>query len=98
MLNEKDIEKLGKLAKFELTDKEISGFKKDIREILDYFETLKKVNTEGIAPLIHPLEQINDFREDKAAEIIPEESKFLVKQAPNKKGDYIKVKSIFPET
>ena len=91
MISEKDIQKLGELAKIELSQKEIEGFKKDIQEILDYFETLKKVDTEGVEPLVHPLELVNSFREDEAAEIIPEESKFLVKESPDKKGDYVKV-------
>ena len=91
MISEKNIQKLGELAKIELSQKEIEGFKKDIQEILDYFETLKKVDTEGVKPLIHPLESVNSLREDEAAEIIPEESKFLVKESPDKKGDYVKV-------
>ncbi|OGZ31987.1 MAG: hypothetical protein A3H02_02665 [Candidatus Niyogibacteria bacterium RIFCSPLOWO2_12_FULL_41_13] len=91
MISEGEIEKLGELAKVELTREEIKNYKKDIQEILDYFETLKKVDTEGVEPLVHPLELVNSFREDEAAEIIPEESKFLVKESPDKKGDYVKV-------
>lgn len=95
MISEKDIKKLADLAKIELSQEEIKNYKKNIQEILDYFETLKKINTEGIAPLIHPLEQINNFREDKVEEVIPEESKLLVEQSPNRKGDYIKTESVF---
>lgn len=95
MIGEKDIKKLADLAKIELSREEIKNYKKDIQEILDYFEALKKVNTEGIIPLVHPLEQINDFREDKAQEVISEESKSIIEQSPNRKGDYVKVESVF---
>lgn len=95
MISDKEIKKLGELAKLELTEKEIGGFKKDVREILDYFEELKKVDAKGAVELIHPLEPVNDFREDKAGEIIPEESKLLVEQSSDRKRDYVRVKSVF---
>lgn len=78
----------------DLSESEIAGFSKDIAEILAYFETLKEVNTEGVKELIHPLEAINDFREDEPEQVAPEESRFLVSEAPEVKGDYIRVKKI----
>lgn len=95
MIEEKDIKKLANLAKIELSQGEIKNYKKNIQEILDYFEKLKEVDAKGAVELVHPLELVNDFREDKAREIISEESKFLIEQSPNRKGDYVRVKSVF---
>lgn len=95
MISEKEIQKLADLAKIELSREEIKNYKKNIQEILDYFEKLKEVDAKGAAELVHPLELVNDFREDKAKEIVPEESKLLVEQSPDRKGDYVRVKSVF---
>ena len=62
MINEEDIKKLGELAKIQLSEEEIKNYKKDIQEILYYFEELKRVNTEGSAAIVHPLEPVNSFR------------------------------------
>lgn len=94
MIEEKDIKKLAELARINLSPDEIPGFKKDIQEILDYFEQLKEVETEGVEELVHPLETKNVFREDEPKDIVPEESQALIKQAALKRGNYINVKKI----
>lgn len=96
MISKKDVQHIAKLARIELKEKEVEKFQKDLSSILDYFELLKEVNTDKVAPTFHPSQshfKENVMREDKAlADNIADE---LLGQAPDKKERYIKVKSIF---
>jgi aspartyl-tRNA(Asn)/glutamyl-tRNA(Gln) amidotransferase subunit C len=95
MINEKEIKKLGELARIELDEKEIKSLQKDIGSILDYFKKLKEIDTENVKELIHPLENFNKLREDSASKPFVEETATLIKAAPEYRNGYIKVKKIF---
>lgn len=88
-ISKEEIKKLGELAKIELSEEETGEFQKEIAEILDYVDFLKKAETEGVPELIHPLDAVNEFREDKPA-------KFADKNI-FRNGGYIKTKKIFTE-
>ncbi|KPJ54954.1 hypothetical protein AMJ47_02695 [Parcubacteria bacterium DG_72] len=96
MIQKQDVLKIARLARIELGEKEVEKFQKDLSSILDYFELLKEVNTDKIAPTFHPSQshfKENVMRKDEARpDNIADE---LIKQAPDKKERYIKVKSIF---
>ncbi len=93
MILKKDVQHIAKLARIELSDKETEKFQKDLSSILDYFELLKKVNTDKVDPTFHPSEiKENVMREDIAKpDNIADD---LIKQAPEKKDRYIKVRAI----
>jgi aspartyl-tRNA(Asn)/glutamyl-tRNA(Gln) amidotransferase subunit C len=52
------------LAHLELNEDEIQKFSHQIGSVLDYFETLNRVNTEGVKPTFNALALTNAFRED----------------------------------
>lgn len=91
MLTKKDLEKLAELSRMDLKKGEEEKLLKDLRKILDYFEELKGVDTEAIAPLSGGTQTENVFREDgsdlnlnkeKAVEEFPEESAGFLKVPP----------------
>jgi aspartyl/glutamyl-tRNA(Asn/Gln) amidotransferase C subunit len=43
MLSEEEVAKIAKLARLELTDKEIEKMRKDLSGILEHFNSLKKI-------------------------------------------------------
>jgi aspartyl-tRNA(Asn)/glutamyl-tRNA(Gln) amidotransferase subunit C len=90
MISKEEVKHIAKLARLELSEQEIKKMQKDLSEILDYFEVLKKVpETKGKAVFA----ESNKLRNDEAIDshgIVDE----LVALAPDKKDDYIKVKSI----
>lgn len=92
MISKDEVKHIAKLARLELTEKEITKMQKDLSAILDYFNLLKK------AP------QSKNFKENfyrGASSLRKDESKKsgladkLLAATPEKKDDYIKVKSIF---
>ena len=93
MISKEEVEKIAKLARLELSDGEIAKMQKDLSVILDYFNLLKKApklkdsgapDSAGNAVL----------REDKAIEQKRETVQKIISAAPDKKEDYLKVKTI----
>lgn len=88
----KDIEYVASLSKFELSDEEKKIFASQLREVLLYIEKLNKLDTENIAPLIHPFNITNIFREDKLEESIGREKALSL--APDTEGFFFKVPKV----
>ncbi len=65
-----EFERLLEVCRLSLTATEFSSIKKDIDEILTYFDTLESVDTEGVEEAFHPVTIPEKTRED-----IPEEFK-----------------------
>lgn len=91
MIPKKEVQKVAKLARLGLTNKEITKYQKDISKILDYIEKLKEVDISGMEPMSHSILVENVVRKDVSQEA--KETK-LMQLAPEIKGGYLKVKSI----
>jgi aspartyl-tRNA(Asn)/glutamyl-tRNA(Gln) amidotransferase subunit C len=68
-----DVAKLAELARLALSPEELEKFAAQIGDIFDYFEQMQALDTEGVAPIVHPLELTNVMREDIAAESLPQD-------------------------
>jgi len=67
-INQESLKHLAKLARLELGEAEEKKLLKDLQKILDYFEELKRVDTENVEPLSGGTEIKNAFREDAERE------------------------------
>ncbi len=91
MISKEEVEHIAKLARLELTEKEIEKMQKDLSEILGYFDLLKKVPKVKIKKL----ETKNqNLRIDEVAQRDSSLTEKLIAAAPDKKDNYIKVKTI----
>jgi len=97
MISSEELKKLSKLARIEISEEEFSGLNKDINSILDYVGQVSQINPEG--------KQVsygagadknlrNVMREDKNPQEAGEFSGDLLKEAPDTKDGYVKVKKI----
>jgi len=93
MISEEEVKHIAKLARLELTEKEIEKMQKDLSKILDYFDVLKK------AP-VSVSKKHSDILENKRMFLRADEveksgvSDKIVEASPEKKDGYIKVKAI----
>ena len=96
MISKEEVKHIAKLARLGLSDKEIEKFQKELSSILDYIEKLKKVDISRVQATSHPLDIRNITRKDemRLSGTSADEVEKLVGMAPDKKEDYIKVKSI----
>ncbi len=81
-----------RLAKLELTESEIQGFREDFSRILEYMEKLSEVDTSGIEPLSHPLELVNILRADTKKSSLP--VKEALRNAPETSDKFFRVPKV----
>ena len=69
VIDDQLISKLERLSRLELDSNERDTIKQDFEKILDMFDKLKEVDTEGVEPLTYVLEEHNPpLREDIVGE------------------------------
>lgn len=90
-----DVKKVANLSRLALTDEELAGMQTHLGHILDYFEILKDVDTEGVEPMAHAIELNNVFREDVVLESLPREE--ALSNAPKTDGKYFLVPEILKQ-
>ena len=88
---------LQNLCKIKLTDSEELEFLKKLKEILDYVELLKEVNTENVNPCNYVLKdmQQNIFRSDEVNFMLDREA--FLSNAPDQLSGMIKVPEIISQ-
>ncbi len=92
MINLEEIEKLAELARIKLTEEEKKNLKSELEAILNYFTKLQELNLEDGAEFF-TTPNLNKLRNDE--KISKEEnSEILLKQAPETKNGYLKIKKI----
>ena len=95
MISKEKVIHIAKLARLNLSEKEIEKLQKELSMILDYIEKLEEVDIKGIEPTSHSVVIKNIIREDEAETSHAGVREKLFKEVPDKKGGYVKVKSIF---
>jgi len=95
----KEVKKIAKLARIEISEKEAEKFQEEFSSILDYFKLLEELKTSEIEPVFQPTEIFLErkekiMREDK--EIFQEKEivEKLFESAPERKDRYFKVKTV----
>lgn len=93
MISRQEVQRIAKLARLGLAEKEVEKYQKELSSILDYIEKLKEVDISGVEPTSHSILLENVIRKDENQK--PEvKSQKLIKLAPQTKSGYLKVKSI----
>ena len=68
VLTEDDVREIAKLARIAVDSNELAAYQHDLGRILELFETLSQVATDGIEPMAHPLELEQRLRPDTVTE------------------------------
>ncbi len=92
-LSREDILKLAKLARLKLTDDEVEKFSNEISAVLGYVEQLQNVDVAGLEPTTQVTGLKNVMRPDEIKDY-GTTTEDLLKNVPNREGNYIKVKRV----
>ena len=95
IIDKKNLEHLADLSRIKLEFEKEEKLLKDMEKILEYFEELKSVDTEGIEPMAGGTTQKNIFREDGQNVKIATSSEKLTEQFPKKENGFLKVPEVF---
>ena len=91
-INQNVISKLARLSKLKFNEDEMKLISNDLSKMLDFINQLQDLDTEGIDPLIHVNEEINNWREDQVQGMISQEE--ALSNSPVKEGTYFKLPKV----
>jgi len=94
MLTGDEVKKIASLARIGIEEKEVGDYQKNLSAILDYFKELSELNTDNIEPIGHATGISDVSRKDERSESNEKERDDILNNAPERKGNYVKVKSV----
>lgn len=89
MIDQKTIEQIAKLARLKITDAEATTYGQQLSKVLNHFQQISAINTQGIEPLVTPSEIEFYARPDEVEKKYTAEQ--MVANAPEKAGHLFKV-------
>jgi len=94
MISKDEVKHIAKLARLELSGKELQKMEKELSLILDYMEKLKKVDISKVDLKESLYKSRGVTREDKEIPTSLEDRLRIMDLAPEKKDNYLKTKKI----
>ena len=91
-INNNVISKLARLSKLKFNEDEMKLISNDLSKMLEFINQLQDLDTEGIDPLIHVNEEINNWRDDQVQGMISQEE--ALSNSPVKDGTYFKLPKV----
>ena len=70
-ITRQDVEKVALLSRLQLSDSELATMSEQLAQIVGYVDHLAQVNTDGVEPMAHAIEQTNVFRDDRVTPSLP---------------------------
>lgn len=94
-LSRDEVLHIAALAKVGMTEEDITRFQEQLSNILENFEILKQVDTEGVPPTAQPNPLCNIMKEDCARPSMPPEE--VLANAPRREGDFFRIRAVLEE-
>ena len=91
-LTREEVLHIAQLAHLGLSEDEVPKFQEQLSEILDHFEALRALDTEGVPPTSHPLPLESVMREDEVAPSLPVED--VLANAPHAEDGLFRVRAV----
>ena len=91
-LDTNTINKIAKLARIRLSDKEANELLKDMNSILDWVEQLNEVNTDSVEPLTNISSSTLPKRKDEAEDVNTSDE--ILQNSPDKLEGYFAVPKV----
>ena len=91
-LSREEVEHLAKLARLGLSDSDVVKFQEQLSVILDHFDVLRQIDTEGVPPTAHTLPLENVVDEDQSRPSLPTDA--VLANAPNREEDFLRVRAV----
>ena len=93
VIDEKTVRHVARLSRIELSAKEVTLYRKQLTDILNYINKLNKANSKNVPPTSHPLAGLkNVFRKDVRKKSLSAED--ALRNAPNRKDNFFSVPKI----
>ena len=94
MLTREEIINVATLARIGVSEKDVENYQHDLSAILDYFKKLDELDVADVEPIGHITGMQNRFRNDSNDDFGKLGKEEIMKNAPETKDGFIKVKSV----
>ena len=91
-INKEIITKLSRLSKLKFNKEESELISEDLSKMVNFINQLNELETDGIEPLVHMNEEINNWREDKLGDVLDQEK--ALANSPVKDSTYFKLPKV----
>ncbi len=91
-LSREEVLHIARLARVDLTEDEITRYSEQLSNLLEHFEILQRVDTEGVPPTAQSVALSSVMRDDKVAPSFPAED--ILANAPRREADCFRVKPV----
>ena len=91
-LSREDVIHITQLARLGVTEEEIDRFTGQLSDILENFEALKRIDTEGVPPTAQPIPLSNVLKEDAPRESLPQDE--ILANASGREGEFFRIRAV----
>ena len=67
-LTANDVKKIAHLARLGIAEQDVEHYAKDLSGVLNLMTQMGRLNTDGVTPMAHPLDQMQRLRDDVVTE------------------------------
>ena len=87
-----EVRHIARLARVGVSDSEVARLQAQLSTILEHFEVLNGIDTEGIPPTAQSFDLANVDREDEPRPSVPRDE--ALANAPRTEGPYLRVRAV----
>jgi aspartyl-tRNA(Asn)/glutamyl-tRNA(Gln) amidotransferase subunit C len=91
-ISREEVLHIARLARLGLTDAEVDRFSGQLSSLLEHFEALQQVDTEGVPPTAQSVDLQSVMRDDLVRPSFPAED--ILANAPRREGDWFRVRAV----
>jgi aspartyl-tRNA(Asn)/glutamyl-tRNA(Gln) amidotransferase subunit C len=91
-LTREEVEHVALLGRLELDEQEIDRFTQQLNSVLEYFEQLREIDTQGVPPTSHVIPLTDVMRDDELAPSLPVED--TLANAPSRIAETFRVPKV----
>jgi aspartyl-tRNA(Asn)/glutamyl-tRNA(Gln) amidotransferase subunit C len=91
-ITREEVQHVAMLFRMALSEEEIARFQQQLSQIIDYFQVLQQVDTEGVPPTSHTLTLENVMRDDEPRPSYPPAD--ILANAPLSEGGFFRVRAV----
>jgi aspartyl-tRNA(Asn)/glutamyl-tRNA(Gln) amidotransferase subunit C len=91
-LTREEVQHIAQLARVGVSEEDVARFQQQLSVILDHFEALRALDTEGVPPTAHTLPLSNIEREDTSRPSYPTGE--MLANAPQLHDNYLRVRRV----
>ena len=91
-IDQESLKKIANLARLEIKPGEEEALLKSMDSVLTWMDQLNEIDTDGVEPLTHIMDEVNNWREDEGLNTLSR--KEALDNAPSKNDTYIMVPKV----